>query len=132
MERKSLGSYNRLGGKIGVSPETVRRLVLGIGRSDDATMRKVATALDVPITRIREWAATAVGTEKPFELPPEASRLSPRQQDAVLSVVRAMLEPVESRPHLRSVDRSRPAPQARDTKAARRGESHGKRERGDG
>lgn len=62
------------------------------GKITDRVLEGIAAALDLPASVVFE----AYGVRRPiepFRLPPEADRLTRRQRDAVLSVVRAMLDP---------------------------------------
>jgi hypothetical protein len=62
------------------------------GRISDRVIEGIAIAIDVPKSVVEQ----SYGIRRPhgpFVLPPEADRLTRRQRDAVLSVVRAMLDP---------------------------------------
>jgi hypothetical protein len=133
-------SFRALADKAGIGTTTVTGLVYGRRQSDEHTIQAVADALRLPVPTIRQWAATALGEAAPFELPAEANRLTKRERDAVLAVVRAMLDPVGQAEAGRSpgpeptgqlVDFARPTlpNPAVDTIAAQRGESIGRRMR---
>lgn len=129
---------NRTGG---IATSTVAALVHGRRQSDETTIAAVAEALRLEVTTIRAWAAQALGERQPFELPPEANRLTRRERDAVLAVVRAMLDPVgqvaESTTGSgkteaaagRLFDLARPPAPDLSKVAARRGTSEGRRRR---
>lgn len=136
MENAGAYSIRDLAAKTGTGPTTVSDLLHGRKLSSERTMQAVADALRLPATTIREWAATARGEEKPFELPPEANRLTRRERDAILAVVRAMLDPGEeataetaaaSGKTGQLVDLARPPAPDLSRVAARRGESEGRR-----
>lgn len=77
-----------------ISPQTVYRLVYGTGDSSTRTVRLVAEALRVKPKVIDELAGrTPDGGD--FALPAKAARLTPKQRQAVLAVVMAMLQPDE-------------------------------------
>lgn len=129
MENAGAYSIRDLAAKTGTGPTTVSDLLHGRKLSSERTMQAVADALRLPATTIREWAAASRGEEKPFELPAEANRLTRRERDAVLAVVRAMLDPGEEPAETggQLVDLARlPLPDLSRV-AARRGESEGRR-----
>lgn len=92
MDNAGTYSLRELATKAGVGTSTVSDLIYGRKRTSEATMQAVSDTLRLPAPTIREWAATARGEAKPFRLPPEANRLTKRERDAVLAVVRAMLD----------------------------------------
>jgi hypothetical protein len=62
------------------------------GKISNRVLDGIAVSIDLPKSVVYE----AYGVRRqhvPFTLPPEADRLSKRQRDAVLSVVKAMLDP---------------------------------------
>jgi hypothetical protein len=61
------------------------------GKISDRVLDGIALALDLPRALVHETYGVRRPHE-PFRLPPEADRLTRRQRDAVLSVVRAMLD----------------------------------------
>lgn len=87
-------SFRALADKAGIGTTTVTGLVYGRRQSDEKTLQAVADALRLPVPTIRKWASQALGLEAPFELPPEANQLNPRQRQAILTVVRVMLDPL--------------------------------------
>ena len=127
MEAAGMYSFRDLSQKTGIGTSTVTGLVFGDRRSSDATMQAVADALRLQVTTIRAWAAAALGESKPFVLPAEANRLSRRERDAVLAVVRAMLDPGEDPDDPGPIKSPEPATQHDFTLAAREGESEGRR-----
>lgn len=88
------GSIRAIAVKTELSSETVRRLVRGIGESENDTVIRVAKALGKSPDVIREWSGRPeLGL--PFTLPARANQLSRDQRAAVLGVVAAFLgEPV--------------------------------------
>lgn len=95
MENAGTYSLRDLSGKTGIGTSTVSDLIHGRKLTSERTMQVVADTLRLPVTTIREWAATARGEEKPFELPPEANQLNRKQRAAILTIVRAMVDPGE-------------------------------------
>lgn len=93
MENAGLYSARDLAAKTGIGPTTASDLLHGRKLSTERTMQAVADSLRLPVTTVRGWAATSRGEAGPFELPPEANRLTKRQRDAVVGLVRAMLDP---------------------------------------
>lgn len=97
MEPKGISSGRQLATKSGVSPETIWRMFRGEG---DTSPETVAAVADVLFGGDRNRVYELTGSARrdyggSFELPPDASRLTPRQRDAVLAVVRSMLDPTE-------------------------------------
>lgn len=140
MVKAGVSSLNRLAQRTGTGVSTLSDLVHGRRRSSERTLEAVADALRLKTTTIRAWAAAALGEEKPFVLPAEANRLTRRERDAVLAVVRAMLDPGEeqdtgapARPTPpktgQLVDLARPPQPDLSRVAARHGESEGVRRR---
>lgn len=113
MEPKGISSGRQLAIKSGVSPETIWRMFRGEGDTSPETIAAVADVLfGGDRNRVYELTGSARrdygGT---FELPSDASRLTPRQRDAVLAVVRSMLDPTEEGgSHLAVPTPLRPAP----------------------
>lgn len=97
LERKGISSKRGLATKAGVSPQTAKRLIDGIGKPSAETVAAVADAV-FGGDRTLVWGLAGQNRQDygPWELPPEASQLDPEQRAAVLAVVRAML-PAEAR-----------------------------------
>jgi len=124
MENAGTYSLRDLAARAEVGTSTVSDLIYGRKLTSERTIASVADSLRLPVTTIREWAAAARGEERPFELPPEANRLGRRQREAVLAVVRAMLDPVEEKAPISGPE---PATVHDYALAARRGPSEGRR-----
>lgn len=92
LERRGIHSKRGLADKAGISPQTAKRLIDGIGRPSVETVQAVA---DTVFAGDRDYVWRLVGFDVQdhgeFVLPPEASLLDQEQRDAVLAVVRAML-----------------------------------------
>lgn len=140
MENAGLYSFRALADKAELGTTTVTSLVYGRRQSDEQTVQAVADALRLKVTTIRSWASQALGQEAPFELPPEANQLNQRQRQAILTVVRTMLDPAGQVDATTGsgktenaigqvVDLARPALPDLSRVAARRGHSEGKRRR---
>ena len=95
-----MSSLRQLAAKAEVSPSAVTRLVHQDGASEEETVRAIAAALRTSATKIRKLAGLPEGTERTFEIPPEADRLSPRQQRAIQELIVAI---AESRPAATSI-----------------------------
>lgn len=57
----------------------------------DDTLRGIALAIGVPLSRVRKEAATTPNEPPLFEVPPEARYLTLAQRRAVLAVISSML-----------------------------------------
>lgn len=90
MESAGTYSLRDLAHRSELGTSTVSHLVYGRKASSERTMQAVADTLRLPVTTIREWAAVARGENEPFVLPPEANRLTRKDRDAVLAVVRQL------------------------------------------
>ena len=78
-----------------VSHTTLNKILTGRGENQSAlTLDAVAALAEVPRARAH-LAAGRPAPGKPFadELPPEVDRLTRRQRDVVLAVIRTLLEP---------------------------------------
>jgi hypothetical protein len=82
-----------------LSHETVAKYLRGDhAQPEEATLVAFADALSTSLARLREAAGIVTDEHGPFELPAEAARLTKRQREAVVGVVRAMLEPTVTTP----------------------------------
>lgn len=84
---------DRSGGLVGYA--TLNNIVLGVRQPvhyNEDTLRGISLALDVPLSRVREAAGEVPKTPTEFRLPKRASRLSPKQRRAILSMVDALLD----------------------------------------
>lgn len=95
MAQWGMHSARDLASKTGIGASTVTGLIYGDRSSSEQTLQAVAAALRVEVTTVREWASAARGEARPFVLPAEADRLTRREREAVLAVVRAMLDPAD-------------------------------------
>lgn len=94
LEQKGIESKRGLASRVGISPQTAKRLIDGIGSPSAETVARVADELFAG-DRARVWELAGIAREDhgDWVLPPEASQLDPDQRAAVLAVVRAMLPP---------------------------------------
>ncbi|MCW2843897.1 MAG: family transcriptional regulator [Nocardioides sp.] len=94
LEPKGIESKRGLASRVGISPQTAKRLIDGIGSPSAETVARVADEL-FGGDRVRVWELAGIAREDhgDWALPPEASQLDPDQRAAVLAVVRAMLPP---------------------------------------
>lgn len=85
------GAAARSGGL--VSHGTLNNIALGrhSGNYDDDTLRGIALAVDVPLSRVRDAAGLDRQSPTEFRLPKKASRLTPAQRKAILTMVDALL-----------------------------------------
>lgn len=90
MENAGTYSLRDLATKADVGTSTVSALIYGRTASSERTMQAVADSLRLSVTTIREWASAARGEHEPFVLPPEANRLTRKDREAILAVVRQM------------------------------------------
>lgn len=90
MEKAGTYSFRDLSAKTGLGTSTVSALIYGRTASSERTMQTVADSLRLPVTTIREWASAARGEREPFVLPAEANRLTRKDREAVLAVVRQL------------------------------------------
>lgn len=91
MDAAEITSVRELARRIGVAPETARRVLNNRDQPSESTLRKLADGLPAPIGQLRRLAGRPVGARGPFVLPPEADQLDQDQRDVVLSVVNALL-----------------------------------------
>lgn len=105
-----MSSGRDLAAAMDVSPQTAQRVLHGEPVSEE-TLDAAAMTLGVTVDRLRELRQEP--PRQPFVLPAESERLTERQRQAVLSVVRAMLDPlaVDERPRKRPTQQDEhPAP----------------------
>lgn len=94
LESKGISSKRGLATKVGISPQTAKRLIDGEGKPSPETVAAVADELfNGDRTRVWELAGESRQDYGDWQLPAEASQLDPDQRAAVLAVVRAMLPP---------------------------------------
>jgi hypothetical protein len=94
LEPKGIESKRGLASRVGISPQTAKRLIDGIGSPSAETVALVADELfNGDRARVWELAGIARQDHGDWVLPPEASQLDQDQRAAVLAVVRAMLPP---------------------------------------
>lgn len=92
LEPKGVTTKRGLATRVGVSPQTAKRLIDGMGRPSPETVAAVADALfNGDRDKVWSLAGLAHTDHGDFQLPAEASLLDPEQREAVLAVVRAML-----------------------------------------
>lgn len=90
MENAGFYSLRDLATKADLGTSTASALIYGRKASSERTMQVVADSLRLPVTTIREWASVARGEREPFVLPAEANRLTQKDREAVLAVVRQL------------------------------------------
>jgi hypothetical protein len=94
LEPKGIESKRGLASRVGISPQTAKRLIDGIGSPSAETVALVADELfDGDRAAVWRLAGIARQDHGDWVLPPEASQLDQEQRAAVLAVVRAMLPP---------------------------------------
>jgi transcriptional regulator with XRE-family HTH domain len=92
MDELGISSIRALAARVGISPETARRLLTRSKTPDEQTLRKIAEGLPAPIQRLRELAGRPPGEASPFVLPPVADQLNERERDVILQMVFALLD----------------------------------------
>lgn len=85
-------SGSELARRMGCNQMVTHRILSSIGGFREATLQKLADALEVDIREVREMAGRPSGERTRFELPPEADRLTTKQRGVVLAMVRAFLD----------------------------------------
>jgi hypothetical protein len=127
LEPTGIESKRGLASRVGISPQTAKRLIDGIGNPSAETVARVADELfDGDRARVWELAGIAREDHGDWVLPPEASQLDADQRAAVLAVVRAML-PADVRHRQTGEERGavpltkREKSQQLQTRAARKG-----------
>lgn len=83
--------YRPLATRAGLTHTRVHRLIRGGGTTDDAIQR-VAGALGVKASKVRELRGEPAVEREPFILPDDAGRLSSRERDVIRAMVRALLD----------------------------------------
>lgn len=100
-------SLRRLAARVGLSKDTIRAMLDGGARHDEATLQRVAEGLAVPIQRVRAAAGVPIGVREPRVMPAEWNRLPDRQWEALCATADALLD---------ALDRSEPtSPVRHDT-----------------
>lgn len=86
---KQIEGYRDLERKAQIDYARARRVVTGEGTSDEA-VQAVADALGIPTRKVWELRGEPVPT--PFVLPDQAGHLNRRERDAILAIVRSLIE----------------------------------------
>lgn len=99
LEPKGIHSKRGLASKVGISPQTAKRLIDGEGSPSHQTVAAVADAVfNGDRNKVWELAGIAREDHGDWNLPTSlTSQLDPEQRKAVLAVVRAMLPPDQRR-----------------------------------
>jgi transcriptional regulator with XRE-family HTH domain len=84
--RRGLTSSYELAELLGVAQGTAYRLTREHRVPRETTLAKIARALDVPITEVRELAHRPPGAPERFAWPPEFNQLSTRQRDVLYEI----------------------------------------------
>lgn len=74
----------------GLSVETISRLVHRTGAPTDPTLAAVASALALPLTRVRQWADRPAGESDEYVPPREVNQLDRRQRKVLTELIRTM------------------------------------------
>lgn len=91
-QRKNIDSIRALARAVGMHQSTAGRVVHG-EKSSRESLRRVADYFGLPlgeVQRLRDEQPT-----RPFEVPPEADALTPKQREAVRAIILAMVEPYQ-------------------------------------
>lgn len=83
-------SLSALARASGVSVETVRRMVYGMGESGPTSVEAVAAALHVNVRKVTEWVGQSRSVASAYVPPVEANLLSARQRKAVDELIRSI------------------------------------------
>lgn len=84
-------TQNSLGKAIGVSPNTVSRLVHNQSVPKEVTLEKIAEFAGLPIVDVRELADRSVGEAEHFVLPEEFDQLPYEDRALLVAMGRGML-----------------------------------------
>lgn len=97
MERANIGdprlgrpSMRALAEKAGESPETVRRLIKGVGTPTPTTVASVAEALGLSPVTVSKWVGQSRSSRRGWEPPEEALLLTDAEGKALTALIRAM------------------------------------------
>lgn len=83
--------YRPLAARAGLTHTRVHRLIRGGGTTDEA-IRKVADALGVKASKVRELRGEPAVDIEPFTLSDDAGRLTDDERDVIRAMVRALLK----------------------------------------
>lgn len=77
-----------------VSPATLNAIAVGRrpGMPNESTMKGIALALDLPVSKVREAVGLSDGAVTEFKLPKSANHLTQPERKAVLSIINAFLK----------------------------------------
>ncbi len=90
MDRRGIDSERRLAVAAGLSPTTVN-LVFRRRVATETTLAKLAAALGVPVTVLREAAGLPRGELGPYIPPPESGQLGQQQRDMIDDLILALV-----------------------------------------
>lgn len=91
MHAAGLPTSHALAKAAGISPDTMRHVLLGSRVPSERTLERIAEAIGGSLPRMRLLAGQPRGEAEPFILPPEANQLTMRQRQVVLSMISALL-----------------------------------------
>lgn len=113
IEPHARGLSRKIGGKPPVHASTIMDFFRNSAQTKPATLLRIRAAL--PLMTDREWEQlTGRPIFKMEEPPVEFEMLTPRQQKAILSVMRSMLQPVEQQARFPRAARNPPTPKQGD------------------
>lgn len=98
--KDDVASLNALGRRVGLSTETVRRLIRGEGEPEPGTLEKIAGVLG---PNAYEWAERAKAARDTWAAPPEAAFLTEDEGQTITRLIRQMTEHRRRRPTKRSL-----------------------------
>lgn len=73
-----------------MAPETVRRIVNGIGKPRPENVAALARALGTDVLTVSEWAGQVRSLRQPYAAPPEGDLMSERQRRAIDELIRLL------------------------------------------
>lgn len=85
-------SITRLAEMAGISVETTRRVLYGMGDARVETINAIAAALRTDVRKVSEWAEQARSVAEPYKVPAEADLLTDKERRAVTNLIRAITD----------------------------------------
>lgn len=91
MDTLGVTSIRQLAARCGIAKETARRILSGIGTTEESTLRALAAGLALPLPVLRLAAGRPAGVQAPFRLPPAFDQLDEQQRAVLVGMGWALL-----------------------------------------